>query len=60
MPAPAGVPDVCVGHVVLRDLGVFVPQDVPDAPAVLASAVLTAPVVGDVLVLEVLRVLCPL
>ena len=28
MPAPAGVPDVCVGHVVLGDLGVLVPLDV--------------------------------
>ena len=63
MPAPAGVPDVCVGHVVLGDLGVLVPLDVLDAHAVLACVVLTALAVGDVLVLavlEVLRVLCPL
>ena len=60
MPAPAGVPDVCVGHVVLGDLGVVVPLDVLDTHAVLARVVLTALAVGDVLVLEVLRVLCPL
>ena len=63
MPAPAGVPDVCVGHVVLGDLGVLVPLDVLDAHAVLACVVLTTLAVGDVLVLvvlEVLRVLCPL
>ena len=58
MPAPAGVPDVCVGHVVLGDLGVVVPLDVLDAHAVLARVlVLTALAVVDVLVvLEVLSV----
>ena len=65
MPAPAGVPVVCVGHAVLGDLGVVVPLDVLDAHAVLARVlVLTAlavvdvlAVVVDVLVLAVLAVL---
>ena len=61
MPAPAGVPVVCVGHAVLGDLGVVVPLDVLDAHAVLARVlVLTALAVVDVLavvvVLEVLSV----
>ena len=68
MPAPAGVPVVCVGHAVLGDLSVVVPLDVPDAHAVLARVlVLTAlavvdvlAMVVDVLVLAVLAVLAVL
>ena len=59
MPAPADVPVVCVGHAVFGDLGVVVPQDVPDALAVLVDvlglAVLgVADVLVDALVLAVL------
>ena len=58
--APAGVPVVCVGHVVFGDLGVVVPLDELDAHAVPTRDVLPAlavvgvpPAVVDVLVLAV-------
>ena len=46
MPAPAGVPVVCVGHAVLGDLGVVVLLDVPDALVVLAVLIVLAVLVG--------------
>ena len=60
MPAPAGVPVVRVGHVVVGDLGVFAPLDVPEVPAALASVVLTTLAAGNVLALaEPLRARSP-
>ena len=54
--APDVVPVVCVGHVVPGDFGMVVPQDVPDALAVLVDVLVLA-VFAVFVVLIVLAVL---
>ena len=56
----ASAPVVRVGHVVVGDLGVFAPLDVPEVPAALASVVLATLAAGNVLALaEPLRARSP-